>query len=288
MIRLLAVCGLLMLSASTALGAGEEHIGNEPLHAASYADWPQALPVINDTHRVYHTWVNGNEFFYFRGDTTALNAALKKFAAIKAQRRVVVLRPGPAETRSFDRKQAYPYNWNLHLLGGIAKHMSTLEFGSNVWDPNPNLNVYVGGPVKLEAISIPPGVDVLEIADLQVRYAKSLASSNQNVRGWSCGELARLNPYDTETMRKIATKLDDEADWVRLNAAGALKLFTRDSAEVIKKLKAVKTDDRPLQVRIAEAIDTLQEASPDDAARRQHDQQLAAIHAYVANLRKSP
>ena len=68
--------------------------------------------------------MNGNEHFYFAGDTAALNAALKKFASIKADRLTVVLRPGPGKTNSFKKEQSLAFNWNLHLLGGIARHMS--------------------------------------------------------------------------------------------------------------------------------------------------------------------
>ena len=76
-----------------------EGFGNEPIGSANYGDWPNIMAVINDTHRVYHTWVNGSEHFYFKGDTEALNAALKNFAAIKADRRTVVLRPGKCSRR---------------------------------------------------------------------------------------------------------------------------------------------------------------------------------------------
>ena len=178
-------------------------------------------------------------------------------------------------------------NWNLHLLGGIAKHMSTRELGSNVWDPNPYLNVYVGGTIKLDAIKIPQGVAVLEIADLQKRYAKSLTSSDQTVRGWSCGEIAQLDPYDAESMRKIAAKLDDQVDWVKLNAAGALSYFTSTADEVVEKLRAVKTNDEQLQKRIATSIETLRKVQPKETARKEYQQLLTSIHALIISRRNS-
>ena len=47
---------------------GEETIGNEPFHDANFQDWPNIMPVINNQSRVYHTWVNGDERFYFDSD----------------------------------------------------------------------------------------------------------------------------------------------------------------------------------------------------------------------------
>jgi hypothetical protein len=287
MLRSITAVGLLLLAASNVWGLGQEHVGNEPLSNANYTNWPNVMPVINDTHRVYHRWVNGNEHFFFKGNTVALNAALKNFAAIEADRLTVVLRPAPGKTSSFMKDCTFTFNWNLHLLSGIAKHMSTLEFGSNIWDPNPYLHVYVGDTIKPDEIEIPEGVKVLEIANLQIRYAKCLTSSNQTVRGWSCGEIARLDPYDSDSMRKIAARLDDQVDWVKLNAAGALSQFTSTAEEVIEKLQAVRTDDKQLQDRITTSIESLRRMQPNETARKEYQQLLASIHAFVVSRRKA-
>src|SRR5262245_65496417 len=104
--RILTATGaaaLLILSAtaSRAWARGEEQFGNDEISDVNYTGWPGIMPVINFEARIYRTWVNGNEHFYYRGDTAAANAALRKFAAIKADVREVVLRPGPLETRTF-------------------------------------------------------------------------------------------------------------------------------------------------------------------------------------------
>jgi hypothetical protein len=287
MLRLIAAITLMLLSVCQGWSMGTERFGNEPFtDVANYVSWPNVMPVINDAHRVYHTWVNGNENFYFAGDTTALNAALKKFASIKAERLTVVLRPGPGKTSTFKKEQSLPFNWNLHLLGGIARHMSTEELGSNIWDPSPYLHVYVGGAIKLDEIEIPQGVEVLEIADLQSRYAKCMTSKNRGVRGWSCGHIAQLDPYNADSMRKIATLLDDGDDWVKLNAVGALSVFTGVADEVIRKLRTVKTDDKQLQKQIAKSIDLLQKAQPTETARKEFQQSIASIHEFVVTQRQ--
>ena len=189
MLRLVAAIALVLVSASNGWSFGLETFGNDPLSDANYADWPNVTPVVNDAHRVYQSWVNGNEDLYFVGDSVALNSALKNFAAIKADRLTIVLRPGPGSGQSFHNKKSFRFNWNLHLLGGVSRMMAKKDLGSNIWDPTPNLHVYVGDAIKLDEIRIPEGVDVLEISDLQKRYAKCLNSTDRTVRGWSAAIL---------------------------------------------------------------------------------------------------
>ena len=287
MLRSIAAVAIALLAVSKAWGLGIESFGNEPLTHHNYVDWPNVLPVINDSHRVYHVWVNGNESFYFEGDTTALNVALKNFATIKADRLTVVLRPGPGKGSSLKGDQLFGFDWDLHLLGGISKHLSTLELGSNVWDPNPQLYVYIGEAIKLDEIEIPEGVELLQIADLQTRYAKCLASKDDTVRGWCCGHIARLDPYNSDSMEQVARKLDDDDDWVKSNAVGAMSLFTGVAGQAIEKLKAVKTDNAQLQEQIQKSIERLQQARLDEASRKEHELALESIHAFVSVLRQS-
>ena len=65
---------------------GEETIGNEPFHDANFKDWPNIMPVINNKSRVYHTWVNGDERFYFDLDPEQLNELLIDFAKLKRRK----------------------------------------------------------------------------------------------------------------------------------------------------------------------------------------------------------
>lgn len=286
MLRSLFPVALVVIIAGTCRGMAEEGFGNEPrLDVLNYADWPNVLAVINDSHRVYQVWVNGNENFCFAGDTQALNAALKNLAAIKSQGLTVVLRPGPGKGNSLKKDRSFDYNWQLHLLGGIARSMSKEHLGANIWDPSPYLHVYVGGQIKLDDIEVPTGVTLLEIADLQTRYAKCLASADKGVRGWSCGHIASLDHYNHESMQKIAVMLDDKDNWVKDNAAGALVVFKCFADEAIDKLQAVKTDDKQLQKQVTKSIEELQAAKSDDKERKAFEESLTAIHAFVAKHR---
>jgi hypothetical protein len=287
MLRLITVTALLLLFLSPAWSMGLESVGNEPLRHWDYRDWPNAMPVINDTHRVYRNWVNGNEHFYFTGDTKALNAAIKNFVAIKVDRLTVVLRPGPGEVSTFNQKQSFGFNWNLHLLGGISRGvMAKKDFNHHIWDPTPYLHVYVGQAIQLNELELPQGVEVLEIADLQARYAKCLDSGDRTVRGWCCGHIARLDPYNADSMRKVANKLEEDDEWVKSNAVGALSIYTGVANEAIAKLQAVTPEDERLKERIRQSIEVLQKAEPEEAVRKEFQLTLESIHAFLDKHRQ--
>lgn len=78
--------------ASDAWALGEESFGNEPLHEANFDAFPGIVPLVNDEQRVYRTWVNGNEHFYYGGSVEQLNAFLRKFAKTPGKVREVILR----------------------------------------------------------------------------------------------------------------------------------------------------------------------------------------------------
>jgi hypothetical protein len=159
------------------------------------------------------------------------------------------------------------------------------EWFSTEPDPTPYLHVFVGDEIKLDEIDIPKGVEVLEISDLQKRYSKCLTSKDRTVRGWSCVHIAALDPHNADSMRLMVARLDDD-DWVKLNAVSALSGFTSLADEVIGKLRAVKTDDEKLKVRIQQTIETLRTAQPSESARKDYEQSLESIHVFLVTQRQ--
>lgn len=264
-----------------ALARGEEDFGAEPLNAANYGEWPGIETIVNDPHRVYHTWVNGNEYFYYRGETLALNAFLKGFAKTGGEPREVVLQPGPAEAKTF-QGETVAYDWVLHVVGGIAKHMTTLPEGDKVWNRQPVVHVHVGEAIKLEALEIPAGVKVGGLKELKARYRDALDSTDQTVRGWTCGSLAELDAYDEESVAAIAKMLQDEQEWVRLNAAGALSAFGPRGKGALPALRGARAGaGEDLVKRIDETIQEIETAPPDAAVAERQYKTLDEIEKFV-------
>jgi len=157
-VSVVALVGILgNWSAQRAWALGLETKGNEPLSERNYLQWPGIMPLVNDKVRVYANWFNGNERLFYKGTTKDLNAALAHFAKIEVKNHIVVLKPAPGVVRSFDRTEI-PYNWDLHLMGGLARRVATDDPEDLERQRDPVLTVYVGGDIELDKIEAPKGV----------------------------------------------------------------------------------------------------------------------------------
>jgi hypothetical protein len=272
---LFAVTAMLAFS-SAANARGMETFGNKPLNSANYTEWPGIMETVNDTHRVYSSWVNGNEFFYYDGDVAAINEALEKFSGVQNQNKSVLFRPGSGEVTSFDRRKKMKFRWNLHVMGGISKHVTTLEKGDKVWNPDPVLTVYVDKTIDLEKLVIPKDLKVTRLAVVKARVLDGLTSSDKTVRGWGCGELASLDPYDSASRDAIAALLKDPDDWVKLNAAGAIALFGKKAATALPALRsALASKDEQLRTTAQKTIEEIEKA-PDRSAEERDRKAIEA------------
>ncbi len=280
---LCALAGCLLAGGGRAFGLGEEQVGNQPLSAANYTDWKGLIDVVNDTNRVYYSWVNGNENFYFAGDTAKLNAALKAFAASDVAVKEVVLRPEPGETKSFDQGQTFPFQWHLQIFGGIAAHMTTRDLGDQVWNKHPRLTAYVGGDIDLAKLEVPKGVTLLSIDDVSARARKGIASKDKSVRGWSAGVIAHHDRFAAENLAAIEKLLADDDDWVRLNAAGSVALFGAKAKSALPALNAcLERKNEGLKERATESIATIEAAKADPDREREHATAVAKIKEFIA------
>lgn len=279
---IIIVGSLLCLCTSLVWAWGEEHFGNEPFSEANYTDWPGIMPVINDTNRIYHWWVNGNERFHYRAKTSALNEALLRFAATSAEKREVIVRPGPGVAYSFNRVHTMPYDWNLHLIGGIARHMLTRDKGEWIWSKHPMMTVYIGGGnIELEKIAVPRQVRVVELSDLRERCLKGLESSDKSVRGWGLGELASLDSFNRGNAEFIAKRLEDGDSWVRLNAAHALAEFGKTAEFALPALRKLLNDaDEQLKKTTQDTIQRIESAQADLMRVKEHETLLQKIHEF--------
>jgi len=157
----LAIAGLVLILGQflpeRAWGLGSEQFGNKALPEANYTEWKGIMPVINDESRVFQQWVNGNESFYYAGKAKEVYAALAHFAKVEVKHHVVVLRNGPALAQSF-QMLAIPYNWQLHVVGGIAKIKAVDDVEDLDWQKDPVLTVYLGDGIDLKSLEVPAGV----------------------------------------------------------------------------------------------------------------------------------
>ncbi len=297
---LLSVVILLCTTTRQAHGWAQQHCGNEPFHEINYQQWKSIMPVINHESRVYHTWVNGNEHFYYRGGTKELNDILQKFAALDVDStnalndilqnftalgvdvREVVLRPGPEKVMTFD-KEPIAYNCLLHIQGGISRHK---EEGTYVFDKYPTMTVFVDDSnITLERIKIPAGVALIEVADLRGRYLRGLYSKDGWVRGLASYFLAEVDVYNESNVLAIAKLLDDEDSRVRSMAATALSRFGRKADPALPALKrGLQDSNERIRNRFQETIEKIEAAKDTTEAEQKHRRILKKISQFRKNL----
>ncbi|HTE21143.1 MAG TPA: HEAT repeat domain-containing protein [Armatimonadota bacterium] len=275
------------LCCGVAWARGEEGFGNEPLSEANYNEWPGIMPVVNHPSRVYRMWVDGAEDFYYQGDTAALNDTLRKLAEAELEGCEVVLRPGPGLARSFSGEKTTPFGWSLHLIGGIARHLTSLDGGEKVWRKHPVLAIYVGGEVDLAKLRIPPSLTVTSVSQVKQRTREGLKSRDKTVRGWGAGVLAALDPYDPDSRKSIAALLKDPDNWVRVNAVLSIVRFGKDAQSTLPMLRAaLETDDAQLKSEAEKSIRAIEQAEDRAAGARAHREMLERIDHFVAERKR--
>lgn len=286
----LNLCFLILASwtgGGSAFALGTEEFGNAPVNKANYADWPELVPALNHTTRYYQSWVNGHERFVGLASTPQINELVKLYLAANLEQPEIVLLPGPGKTHTF-QQQVLPCDWEIEICGGISKHLTTVDQGGRVWPASPRLTIYVGDRVRCEDLQIPAGAKVVTAAELKRRcQAAILDSTDTSVRGWGCGILAAIDPYDVDSARMIAARLADKDNWVRLNAAGALQPFGQLARPHKGALEAAgETTDAALKQRVTETLAILQSAPAVDAQVKARAERQAAIDAWLATRQK--
>jgi hypothetical protein len=104
-------------SCDRAYALATEHVGSGPItNGLNFG--PDLLAAVNLDSRVYWNEVNGNPYFFFKGNTEALNKSLELFAKVKAEGHDVIIVPGSGDTRTF-KGDAIASDWHFNVPMGL-------------------------------------------------------------------------------------------------------------------------------------------------------------------------
>jgi hypothetical protein len=166
---------------SPAFALREIMTGNAPL-GPEHGLEKEVLAAFNVPERVVLSegGLGGSYEVHFHGGPQALNAALRRFAAIKADKHEVILMPFAAMPFSFG-KESYAYDWTMHLPGDRSGRRGT---GSalvtmTVYIPNP------GPPAQADPVAARQWIADLGNDNFKVREraAKELAALGTSAAG---------------------------------------------------------------------------------------------------------
>jgi hypothetical protein len=186
---LLGMLSILLVPAS-AHALGEIIAGNQPLAPGSLK--PELLAAVNTAERVYAYFHDFHQTFYFKGGPKALNEAMRRFAAIPADRREIILRPAPPKPLIQDTSIAF--DWQLSIPGGREGDgkQRRVEDESEIADNRATLTIYI--PEPLPAVLADPQPARQWIADLD--------SNDFKTRDRASKQLADLGPPVASLLRE--------------------------------------------------------------------------------------
>ena len=185
--RLIALALVVGIPAA-APALGLEYLGNARVE--SQGGWSTAfVDAVNNPRRVYGYEVNGNPTFFFHGNADDLNQAIVQFAAIPAEKREIILLPGPGEVSTFDRKTKIAYGWSIHVPMGF--HFKADE---ETGDTRTTMIIRIPA-VRVAPLKVPAGFEGL-LADLD--------SKEFRVRDRASKGLRDLGPGAAPLLRKAS------------------------------------------------------------------------------------
>ena len=160
--------------------------------------------------------------------------------------------------------------------------MSTRDKGDLVWSTRPVLTIHTGKSIDLAKLVIPKALKIVPLDEVKKRTIQGLASTDQTVRGWACGVLTELGPYDTRSVEAIQAMLKDPVDWVRLNAAHSLPEFGKRAAVALPLLREnLNSKDADLKDAAEKGIAKIEGAPDRSEAAKSHREQAAKINAFI-------
>ncbi len=217
-----AAIAILLIACLPAAALLTSEKGAKELSPANYTDWPGLAAAINDPARVYQVWVNGNEQFFYRGDTAALNRVLKKFSETQTPRLQVILRPGPGPEVELENGERQPADWSLQIVGGIARASITHRGLDAVWNMDPTLTIYLTEGIALADMVIPDPIAVLQLEDLRRRYLEAQKLEGEEIRR-EAAQFLQVLTEDAEREGEAAAVFTERVNAIAGHVAGLRK-----------------------------------------------------------------
>jgi len=226
MTRFLILAALLftLLIPSAVHALATESLGNAPIGDGWGFD-SKLLAVVNVHSRVYWYEVNGNPFFFFKGEPRELNEALQAFAKLGAEKKEIILIAGAGETKTLGGKPV-AFDWCVHVPMG-------LHFGgdSDVADTRATFTIHIPNP-------LPPAVtDRAKVGG----WIADLSSDDFKTRARATAELEALGPSVAPAIRealkdKLAADVRDRLERVLTQVSTTITL---DSLKLPDKIPVV-------------------------------------------------
>lgn len=151
-IGILCVVSVLALTSNNVPGLVREKFSDEPIRSQPH--WLEGMRAYVRSPRLVHSSkADGDGDYYFKGDTSAFNEFLRKFAAVKLPKHRIAIKKqyGKVSHRHFD--------WVLHIPGQTNSKGGKDREAKDVY---PSVTVYAAASdIHLADVVLPEGADVV-------------------------------------------------------------------------------------------------------------------------------
>jgi len=219
----LAVLMLTMLYTTTTVMAlgGEYGKGHEI--ESTFKDWPKGLQsALASQEHEGGEWVNSNDFYWFSGDTQALNRFLAASAKIEGAPVYIRFHSGKGEGKSFSDKPPIAIDWQ----------MSTFMRGwSEEWPENSpteymvRIDVWDGRQVNKQGVVIPTGI--IQQSETSTQPTTRPLASTQPQRS----PVIKLSVNDIPYSSEVTMKKGDAVSY-QLPSGKVVAVWCHKSAEL--------------------------------------------------------
>ncbi|MHC4692141.1 MAG: hypothetical protein ACYS67_05310 [Planctomycetota bacterium] len=180
--------GSLVYLAGGGVGFGGDKFGDKSI--SSQPGWLESMRALTQSPRLVHSSkTDGDEDYYFTGDTSAFNEFLQEFGSVKLPRCRIVFKNqyGKVSHRHFD--------WVLHIPGHID---STGEENREAEEAYPSVTVYTAASdIHLADVVLPEGADVVVKVNTKENHRK-VDKDIETARKWAPARnkwLEFIGPY---------------------------------------------------------------------------------------------
>ncbi|MBA7681313.1 hypothetical protein ES703_89651 [subsurface metagenome] len=198
-------------------GLAQESFGNSPI--SPQQDWPDGVEaLIKSAPRIYSSWVNGNERFYYAGDEETLNNFLKFFATIKIPVHLVIIDEEWNKVKQSHGQMAR-YDWILSVRSGLYRAHIIKEKGADANEQYPSVSIAAySDRINFSHLIIPENIKMIWSKDRDPNKAPSGKDAIIAAQQWSKA-LAAWNEFANPRLEEIRAKeIDPSRQWVEIKS----------------------------------------------------------------------
>ncbi len=143
-------------------GLGTEQIGPDsaqPHPTTEQSGWPAGMiELLRRDSRIYSSWVNGNENFYFLASSKEVQELVRLFSQMRMRDHQLQIKLGTPKVKTF-RGAKFDYSVHLHFLGGIAQFVARRDESPQTYEPTLTIYVDEGADQSwLEQLKLPDNI----------------------------------------------------------------------------------------------------------------------------------